>query len=983
MQLFTNNAVSVLAADITAAATSLTLKAGDGAKFPNPAAGDDFLLTLFRRIGTTEVDHEIVLCTARVNDVLTVTRAFEGTTARPWNAGEFAELRLTAGAVLPVRGGALTGALNEAPTITLASASAMPVGSAKANTISVTGTTTITAFDAAPIGAVRRLNFAGALSLTHNAASMKLLGNANITTAAGDYAEYVSMGAGNWSMFNYSRANGQPLGRVAVAQGGTGAGTLSGLVHGNGTAAMTAATAAQIFTAMGFTPAQMIEYAEIGLFPVAGLANKLYIATDTDQAYRWNGTAYEEINPQPKSTDDLPEGANAARRYFSEALARGTALTGISTATATAIVSGDSILTGLGKAQGQLNGRALKGANSDITSLSGLTTALSVAQGGTGAKTAADALAALGGVTSADVTARLADVGIGNTNAAPLCADINDATLGAGMYYTTSATIGTFPTAPAGCFLLHKPYGSAGFQMLQPYGSDKMFYRRRTGSTWQAWKELMNADSVATIAQGGTGATTAAAARTALNLGNVENKSASEINDGMTATQVKTSLGYTPLPMGTGVNQLGNLVKIGWLTGTKLGLTVDATDFGSTWPIAVTGNAATATKLASARTINGVSFDGTANITVADSTKAPLTGGGTSGTWPISITGSAASATNATNATNASNVPWAGVSGRPTTFAGYGFTDFARRDIAANTEDLNWLHTPGMYRLNAGHGGMPPGNGYGQLFVVQGGGDTFAQMYFDYNNGDMSWRTGTTSLSILNSWTQAINTRNVNAWVLGASGYAPGLKAGNVDSISNATWQTLQWNGGQQFVTNYGDVYSGNVAMDRHQFHANDGGPTGCSFHRAWNGGGYAVNLALDKDNVIKIGGWSAAPDLFWFDMSGNFTAKGNITAFSDVRLKYDWQDLPSNFVELWAKVKRGTYKRIDKSPDAPRMAGGSAQGVKEILPEVTGVGALGYLTVDNGAAALVATFELAEKCVQLEQLLAQALERISTLEKQ
>lgn len=39
------------------------------------------------------------------------------------------------------------------------------------------------------------------------------------------------------------------------------------------------------------------------------------------------------------------------------------------------------------------------------------------------------------------------------------------------------------------------------------------------------------------------------------------------------------------------------------------------------------GNAATATKLATARTINGVSFDGSANITVADSTKLPLAGG--------------------------------------------------------------------------------------------------------------------------------------------------------------------------------------------------------------------------------------------------------------------------------------------------------------------------------------------------------------------
>jgi hypothetical protein len=50
---------------------------------------------------------------------------------------------------------------------------------------------------------------------------------------------------------------------------------------------------------------------------------------------------------------------------------------------------------------------------------------------------------------------------------------------------------------------------------------------------------------------------------------------------------------------------------------------------GSTMNIA--GNATTATTLQTARTINGVSFDGSANITVADSTKLPLTGGTLSG----------------------------------------------------------------------------------------------------------------------------------------------------------------------------------------------------------------------------------------------------------------------------------------------------------------------------------------------------------------
>ena len=66
--------------------------------------------------------------------------------------------------------------------------------------------------------------------------------------------------------------------------------------------------------------------------------------------------------------------------------------------------------------------------------------------------------------------------------------------------------------------------------------------------------------------------------------------------------------------------------------------------------------AASATKLETARTINGVPFNGTANITIADSTKAPLTGGGTSGTWGISITGNASTANNAALAANATKL---------------------------------------------------------------------------------------------------------------------------------------------------------------------------------------------------------------------------------------------------------------------------------------------------------------------------------------
>jgi hypothetical protein len=65
------------------------------------------------------------------------------------------------------------------------------------------------------------------------------------------------------------------------------------------------------------------------------------------------------------------------------------------------------------------------------------------------------------------------------------------------------------------------------------------------------------------------------------------------------------ALAYLPVQQGGGANQGSNPIKIGWGTGPilgKLGLQVDGTDFGATWPISITGNAATATSATSATT---------------------------------------------------------------------------------------------------------------------------------------------------------------------------------------------------------------------------------------------------------------------------------------------------------------------------------------------------------------------------------------------
>jgi len=89
---FANNAYGTLNASIASGDTSLTLSSGQGARFPSLGAGDYFYATLI----DTSNNLEIVKCTARTSDVLTITRGQEGTTARAYTVGDRVELRVTA-----------------------------------------------------------------------------------------------------------------------------------------------------------------------------------------------------------------------------------------------------------------------------------------------------------------------------------------------------------------------------------------------------------------------------------------------------------------------------------------------------------------------------------------------------------------------------------------------------------------------------------------------------------------------------------------------------------------------------------------------------------------------------------------------------------------------------------------------------------------------------------------------------------------------
>lgn len=91
---------------------------------------------------------------------------------------------------------------------TIASASTTELGSKHAEQISISGTTTITAFGStAPTGAEKVLRFEDALTLTHNATSLILPTGANIITVAGDVARFRHEGSGNWRCLGYQRVN--------------------------------------------------------------------------------------------------------------------------------------------------------------------------------------------------------------------------------------------------------------------------------------------------------------------------------------------------------------------------------------------------------------------------------------------------------------------------------------------------------------------------------------------------------------------------------------------------------------------------------------------------------------------------------------------------------------------------------------------------------------------------------------------------------
>jgi len=249
----------------------------------------------------------------------------------------------------------------------------------------------------------------------------------------------------------------------------------------------------------------------------------------------------------------------------------------------TTTVNGKPLSSNVVLSQSDIVNSAKSGANSDITSLTGLTTALSVAQGGTGASVPAIALSNLGGVAktvtvnskplSTNIVLNAADVsavpttrtingqvlsddlvlGALDVSAMPyygtIVAGTNLNTLNGSLYgvYEQAITLNAttalgYPVAVGGTLFVLKSgvtHANSCTQVYYPSSSDDIWNRTGTSNssgvvTWSAWvrtanitsagvnstiKSLTGLTTALSVSQGGTGSTVASTALS--NLGGV------------------------------------------------------------------------------------------------------------------------------------------------------------------------------------------------------------------------------------------------------------------------------------------------------------------------------------------------------------------------------------------------------------------------------------------------------------------------------
>jgi hypothetical protein len=149
------------------------------------------------------------------------------------------------------------------------------------------------------------------------------------------------------------------------------------------------------------------------------------------------------------------------------------------------------------------------------------------------------------------------------------------------------------------------------------------------------------------------------------------------------------------------------------------------------------------------------------------------------------------------------------------------------------------------------------------------------------------------------------------------------------------------------------------------QAYSTNGSGAIMSFHRS---GAYAVNFGLDSDNVMRIGGWSAASNRWQLDMSGNMTVAGNVTAYSDIRVKENIRTIGDALNKV-ISIRGVYFTRNDQEDKIKVHTGVIAQEVETVLPEVVSEDNEGKKNVAYGNMVGLLIEAIKEQQLQITEL--------------
>lgn len=377
------------------------------------------------------------------------------------------------------------------------------------------------------------------------------------------------------------------------------------------------------------------------------------------------------------------------------------------------------------------------------------------------------------------------------------------------------------------------------------------------------------------------------------------------------------------------------------------------TGASGTWGISISGNAATATTLQTARTINGVSFNGSANISINAPTPQNLTfvnngtgaasgttfdgsvartisyntvgapsagGAGASGTWSINISGNAATATTASSTSGNANTA--------TTLA-------TARSIGLSGVTATAQNFDGSGNISIPITAIPA-----------------------------SLLTGTIAdARISGSYTGLTNITGSGTATFGTfSGSGASLTALNASQLTSGTVPDARISGAYTGITTLSTT--SNITCGG-TFRGSDGtaGAPAFNFNSDPNTG-----MFRSAENVI---GWATGgTQRLTLDGSGNLTATGNVTAFSDARIKRDVTTIADALLKVQA-IRGVTYSRVDEE-NGPRHAGVIAQEVEQVLPEVVSTGPTGMKSVAYGNLVALLIEAVKELSQEVQDLKAQ-----------